>query len=258
MVVNYNASLEEKINKVSKKLLPLNLQFFAEGGEGSEGDSGGSGEGAGDGQEGNGKGAGDNHGGNPDNNRDGQDGSNGNKGDTQQGARDGNSGKVFTQQDVNNIAAREAKKAQEKFLKALGVKDIKDAKSALQEYQRQQDEQMTDYERAQKELKTLSEQNQALEQTIGDYEAKFAALTNEVKPESVDDVVVLAKALVNDETTIDEAVKEVVEKYPHFKREAQQQEGEPKKKPKFSNGEHGGNAKPSEKDAWINAFNWTN
>src|SRR5690554_1004503 len=39
--------------------------------------------------------------------------------DTQQKSK----GKTFTQEDVNNLVARETKKAQEKLFKQLGVKD---------------------------------------------------------------------------------------------------------------------------------------
>src|SRR5690606_39528585 len=42
-------------------------------------------------------------------------------------------GKLFTQEDVNRIAAREAKEAQEKLLKQLGIEDFESAKEGRSE-----------------------------------------------------------------------------------------------------------------------------
>src|SRR5690606_4574544 len=90
---------------------------------------------------------------------------------------------------------------------------------------------------------------QELEQAVTTYEqenstlkAQLAALKNDVNPDSLNDVIVLANNLVNEETDIDTAIKQVIEKYPHFKKEAitePQDEGdEGKKKPRFSTGQH--------------------
>jgi hypothetical protein len=42
--------------------------------------------------------------------------------------------KTFTQDEVNSIAAKEAKKAQEKFRKQLGFDDFKNAKDGFSKY----------------------------------------------------------------------------------------------------------------------------
>ncbi|HEM4889352.1 TPA: hypothetical protein U1122_002169, partial [Streptococcus suis] len=47
-------------------------------------------------------------------------------------------------------------------------------------------------------------------------EAKLSALTQGVNADSVDDVIALSERLVNEDTTIDEAIKQVVGKYPQF------------------------------------------
>src|SRR5690625_276890 len=39
--------------------------------------------------------------------------------------------KTFTQEDVNNIATKEARKAQEKVFKELGIEDFENAKEGL-------------------------------------------------------------------------------------------------------------------------------
>ena len=43
--------------------------------------------------------------------------------------------KTFTQDDVNSVAAKEAKKAQEKLLKQLGITDFENAKEGMQKFQ---------------------------------------------------------------------------------------------------------------------------
>lgn len=56
-------------------------------------------------------------------------------------------------------------------------------------------------------------------------------MKNGVNADSVEDVVTLAKGMVNDEVTMDDAITKVIEKYPHFKGDPQEE-----KKPAFTNG----------------------
>src|SRR5690606_41968312 len=55
--------------------------------------------------------------------------------------------KLFTQEDVNRIAAREAKEAQEKLLKQLGIEDFESAKEGLQKFREWQEAQKTEAEK---------------------------------------------------------------------------------------------------------------
>ena len=54
--------------------------------------------------------------------------------------------KLFRQEDVNNIVAREAKKAQEKLLKELGIDDFENAKDGLAKFREWQESQKTEQE----------------------------------------------------------------------------------------------------------------
>lgn len=178
------------------------------------------------------------------------------KTNTDAGDKNKGKDKLFTQEDVNNLVTRETRKAVEKLLKQLGVKDVKSAKEGLEQFRKQQEAQMTDFERVQKRAKELEVTNSELTGQVEALQAQLAALKADVKPESVEDVVVLAKNLVNDETSIDEAIKQVLKKYPHFKKQTQNTEPQ---KPTFTSGQHkNGVKKPDEKDAWMQAFNWTN
>jgi hypothetical protein len=159
--------------------------------------------------------------------------------------------KGFTQDDVNNLVARETKKATEKLLKQLGVTDFKTAKEGLDKFKEIQDSQKTEAQKVAEKAEALGKTNTELANQVGTLNAQLAALKADVNPDSLQDVIVLANNLISDDVTIDDAIKQVLKKYPNFKRAAQESG---KKAPKFSEGEHKSNDKPSEADQWSAAF----
>lgn len=162
---------------------------------------------------------------------------------------------LFTQEDVNNIVARETKKVQEKIIKQLGVEDFKTAKEGIEKFREWQESQKTEQERQQEQFNALKQNYESVLAEKEKLVAQVSAMKAGVRADSVEDVVVLANALVNDEVTIDEAIKQVTEKYPHFLAQQQQEEGQQggREKPKFSSGQHQ-KAPESEMDKWLNAF----
>src|SRR5690554_1036336 len=154
-------------------------------------------------------------------------------------------GKTFTQEDVNNIVAREVKKAQEKFLRQLGVEDFNSAKEGMQRFREWQESQKTEAEKQAEQLQKLQEQSQTLATENEQLKAKLAAVQAGVDPNSIDDVVVLAKNYLSDDVDLNTAIGKVLEKYPHFA--AQQQQPE-EKKPKFTVGDH---KKPDGLDPFV-------
>ena len=66
---------------------------------------------------------------------------------------------TFTQEDVNNIVAKETKKAVEKLLKDLGVEDVKSAKEGLSKFKEIQDSQKSDYDKALETIEKLTKEN---------------------------------------------------------------------------------------------------
>lgn len=218
--------MKEKLVKESKFLLPLDLQFHADG----EGET---------------------DGGNESNQEGVQEQAV--ESTPAEATQQAETTKTFTQEDVNAIAAKEAKRATEKILKQLGVTDFTTAKEGLAKYQEILDSQKTDAQKAAEKAQELEQQNNTLLTAKETLEAELAALKSDVNPEFVNDVVVLAKNLLNDDTDMNAAIQKVVEKYPNFKRVTQQEEDKTKK-PKFSQGDHQSGAKPSEQDAWASAF----
>lgn len=185
---------------LKNRFLPLNLQFFAEQGEGDQTSEQSGGE--------------------------EQSGT-----DSQQSEE-----KTFRQEDVNNIVAREAKKAQEKLLKELGIDDFENAKDGLAKFREWQESQKTEQEKQAEQLEQLQSN---LNQTTSENEtlkAQLSALKQGVISDSVEDVVALAKNYVSDDVDMDKAIKQVIEKYPHFAQQKQEEQDEPK--PQFTTGQH--------------------
>lgn len=152
--------------------------------------------------------------------------------------------KTFTQQDVNNIAAKEAKSAQEKLLKDLGIEDFNSAKEGLQKFQEWQDAQKTDAQKKDEQLNQLTDTNTSLQSENNTLKAQLSAMKLGVNSESIEDVVALAERQVSDEVTLDDAIKSVIEKYPHFKAVQEANHN----KPTFINSDTGNN------DGELDAF----
>lgn len=191
---------------IKNRFSPLNLQFFAEGGE--SGDQ------------------------TPTEQSGGQENETGT-------ATEKAEEKLFRQEDVNNIVAREAKKAQEKLLKELGIDDFENAKDGLAKFREWQESQKTEQEKQQEKLQELQTSNETLANENANLKAQISAMKVGVKAESVEDVIALAERLVNDETTIDDAIKQVIEKYPQFAQDEEEQ------KPNFTTGQHQTNGNSS-------------
>lgn len=158
---------------------------------------------------------------------------------------------TFTQKDVNAIAAREAKSAREAVLKQLGYENLDAAKKAAEDYAAILESQKTDAQRRDEAHKNLQKENKGLQSQISDLNAQIAAFKVGVKPDSLQDAIVLAKPMVAEDVTIEDALRLVVEKYPNFGAEASQQQ---QSKPKFSTGEHKKDAEVTPEDQFMAAF----
>lgn len=139
---------------------------------------------------------------------------------------------TFTQEDVNNLVAKETRKQQEKLLKQLGVNDFKDAKEGMKKLKEFQESQMSEQEKQQQRLQEYEEQTGTLSKENQSLKAQLSALKANVNPDSVEDVVALAERQVNEDTSMDEAIQQVIKKYPHFAGKQEEQ------RPSFSTGQH--------------------
>lgn len=155
--------------------------------------------------------------------------------------------KTFSQEDVNNIAAREAKKAQEKVFKDLGIEDFETAKEGMTKFQEWQEAQKTDADRQAEKLTQLEKSQADVQSENETFKAQISAMKAGVNTDSVEDVVTLAKNLVGEDVDMVTAIKQVIEKYPHFADGTQEEEEEGK--PSFSKGKH---SKKTGEDSFAN------
>lgn len=119
-----------------------------------------------------------------------------------------------------DVSAEEAQRiAEAQLLKDLGVDSLDAAKENLKAYNEYMDSKKTDDQKTQDRLTELENSAKEKDDTIFDLQSKLAASNEGVHPDSVDDVVALAKSKVSDKKPIDKAIKEIVEKYPQFKGE---------------------------------------
>lgn len=125
-------------------------------------------------------------------------------------------GTSYTQEQLNAMMANEKRTARQALLKSLGIElkegekyedIIKRVKTTLDagKTQAQLD--------AEAKTKAEGERDEA-NKKVSDLETKVAALSAGVKPESLEDVITLAQAKILTGKTIDDALKELKEKYP--------------------------------------------
>lgn len=142
--------------------------------------------------------------------------------------------KTFTQEEVNGLVAKEAKKAQEKIFKSLGFEDVKSAKEGFEQLREWKDSQKTEAEKQSEAIADKEKQLEAMRLENQQLTAKYAAVTLGVRSDAVDDVIALAQSKVTDDVTINDAISEVLAKYPQFGNVPEEPKEEPK--PSFSVG----------------------
>lgn len=166
------------MEKKELKLLPLDLQFFAEGSdEGADGDV-------------------DNK---------GNDGS-----DVKDQASNNNPGeKTFTQAQVSAMMAKEKNEGKRSALKALGFNSEADAKKAIEAYNSFLNLQKTDEQKLSDEIKKAQdESNENLSRAI-EAENKLSCLEAGVNKESLADVLAIASTKVTDEKDLSKVLEEM-------------------------------------------------
>ncbi|PEU16823.1 MULTISPECIES: hypothetical protein [unclassified Bacillus (in: firmicutes)] len=160
--------------------------------------------------------------------------------------------KTFSQEDMNNVAAKEAKKAQEKLLKQLGIEDFNSAKDGLAKFREWQDSQKSEQDKLNEQLTTYQTQAKESENTIFSLQAENAAIKAGITEEkNLNAVITLAKTKVSDDVDITKAIEMVVEEFPHFKGVVEEPQENPK--PTFTTGQHQ-KSTPTLSDQFMEAF----
>lgn len=116
-------------------------------------------------------------------------------------------GTQYTQEQINTMMANEKRTARQALLKSLGIelKEGEKYEDAIRRVKGTLD--------AEAKTKAEGERDEA-NKKVSALETKVAALSAGVKPESLDDVITLAQAQVLAGKTLEDALKELKEKYP--------------------------------------------
>ena len=138
----------------------------------------------------------------------------GNEGDPEAGEGKGEEAKTFTQEELDKIVKE----------RVARVKKDQPPKEELEAFKQWQESQKTEEEKKNEALTNAEKARVAAEERALLAETKVTCLTKGVTANSVDDVVILAKAMVTDDVTMEQAIDKVLEKYPSFKGEQQKQE----------------------------------
>lgn len=124
-------------------------------------------------------------------------------------------GKTFSQEDVNNLIAKNNKSATEKLLKDLGIEDFKGAKDGLKKLKEWQDSQKTDVEKLTSDLEAMTNGSSEKDKLIAEYKAKEVAYGKGViDPKNQAKVIKLAS--VSDIEDMGEAIDAIIAEYPMF------------------------------------------
>lgn len=122
--------------------------------------------------------------------------------------------KTFTQADVDKLIQERVARERKNQL----------SKEELKAYNEWKESQKTEEEKKNEALTNAEKARLVAEEKATALEAKVTCLSKGVIATSVDDVVILAKAMVTEEVAIEQAIDKVLEKYPSFKGEHQQEE----------------------------------
>ena len=146
--------------------------------------------------------------------------------------------KTFTQEELDKIVKERVARA----------KKDQPSKEELEAFKQWQESQKTEEEKKNEALTNAEKARVAAEEIALLAET---CLSKGVASTSVDDVVILAKSMLNDDLTMEQAIDKVLEKYPSFK--GQQQEPEQNKNG-FIIGANNTKQKVNPNDAIARAF----
>ena len=132
------------------------------------------------------------------------------------GGSGGEPPKTFTQEELIRIAATEKRQGAASVLKALGFDKEEDAKAFVEKYKEVEKNNMTELEKANKDLEIEKNAKTAAEKKADLLEKKFQVVAMGVAADKADDIVTLALAKVDDNTSFETVLENLKNTYPAF------------------------------------------
>lgn len=174
------------MKNIERKLMPYNLQFFAEPDDGqTNGD---------DGKKGN----------DDSNDVNGNQNASGDDKNKNDGAE-----KTFTQKQVNEMMTKEKKQGKQSILNALGFKTEQEAKDAVNLLKTLKDSQKSEEEKQEEAKKAALGEKEKAEQRALIAEAKLSCIENGVNKESIEDVLTIAMSKVSDDKKLEDVIADM-------------------------------------------------
>jgi hypothetical protein len=123
-----------------------------------------------------------------------------------------------SKETTSTETATDVKAEAQKIADAMVARKLKGmpTKEEIKAFKEWQDSQKTEEQKTNDKISEAEKAKTAAELRAVELEAKVSALSQGVKSDSVDDVVALAQRLVTDDVTVEDAIKQVVKKYPQF------------------------------------------
>ena len=169
--------------KSDVKVVPFNLQFFADE-SGNQNQSGSE-------------------------NQNGCEQGNGSENNGAQNQNGSQGERTFTQEEVSRMMTREKQQGKQSVLNALGFKTEDEAKSAFNLLKALQDSQKSEADKKEEEKNTAIQGKTDAEKRAKLAEAKLSCVVSGVDKDCVDDVLVIAMSKVSDDKTLDDVLSDM-------------------------------------------------
>lgn len=150
---------------------------------------------------------------NQNNNQGNNNGSQNNQGSQQNNGE----GKRFTEQELETLLAEKRVSAKNEFLKSLGFDGDEDGlKETLKRVMEEDEKNQSELEKVSKALKKVSKALEIESEARKAAESKLVALKLGAKPETVDDLVILASAKATGDKDLNKVIGELKKSYPVY------------------------------------------
>lgn len=142
---------------------------------------------------------------------------NNNSSQSNQGSQQSNGGKVITEQELAALLEEKRVSSKNEFLKSLGFDGDEDGlKETLKRVVEEDEKNQTELQKAEKEVKKLKAALEIESEGRKAAELKLAAIKLGAKPETVDDLVILASAKAVDGKDLNKVLGELKKSYPVY------------------------------------------
>lgn len=158
--------------------------------------------------------------------------------------------KSYTEEQIKELQKLANSEGVDNLLKSLNIESVEDLNNIIKTHQETLEKNMTDLDKEKAANKALTKTNKEMEARATVAENKLTLIKGGVKPEFVDEALVIVQSYTNKETPFEKAMEKAKEKLPNFFNDSSEDDpgtgGSPRsKKPISASGLGARLAKPS-------------